>query len=89
MTKAMVYGGVFMGSLYALGALGGAARPLDGRQLPVLAAMLLGALPLPAAQDDHRDVRRQPAVLPAASAELSGPILSLRGAVVGLGLGSA
>ena len=88
MKKAMVYSGVFMGSLYTLGLLWDlpfirwAGRRLSDSWSPSCRGDRLSA-----DQDDHRNVRRQPAVLSAASAELPDPVLSLRGAVIGLGLG--
>ena len=47
----------------------------------------LGCPGVPAGQDDLRDLRRQPGVLPEGGQELPESLLYARGAVVGLGLG--
>ena len=90
MRKAMVYGGVFMGSLYALGAVGEA--PLVrwmGTTLPVLSACVLGALAFPLLKTIIESFDGSPPFFRRARRNYRDPLLFVRGAVVGAGAGLA
>ena len=90
MRKAMVYGGVFMGSLYALGAVGEA--PLVrwmGTTLPVLSACVLGALAFPLLKTIIETFDGSPPFFRRARRNYRDPLLFVRGAVVGAGAGLA
>ncbi|HEX8203156.1 MAG TPA: hypothetical protein VF590_21955, partial [Isosphaeraceae bacterium] len=90
MKKGMVYSGVFMGILYGLGALGEVPGvPWMAHHVPVLGAMLLGALAFPLLKTIIESFDGSHAFFRRAGRSYRDPILYLRGAVVGLGAGSA
>ena len=65
MKKGMVYSGVFMAFCTASTSLWSTPLVRVGRRaIPVALRLRFGAARVPAGQDDHRDLRRQPAVLP-------------------------
>jgi cyclic beta-1,2-glucan synthetase len=86
--KGMVYSGVFMGSLYTLGALW--EVPLVRwlvEAFPVLATTLLGALIFPLLKTIIESFDGSPPFFRRALRNYRDPLLYLRGAVVGAGVG--
>ncbi|HZW32139.1 MAG TPA: hypothetical protein VFF52_15615, partial [Isosphaeraceae bacterium] len=88
MTRGMVYSGTYMGILHVLGALGDvpALRSAAASQ-PVLAATLFGALIFPLIKTIIETFDGSHAFFLRVRNSYASPVLYLRGAVVGLGLG--
>lgn len=90
MRKGMVYSGVFMGSLYALGALGDI--PLVrwmSESFPVFAVTMLGTLVFPLLKTTIESFDGSPPFFQRVRRNYRDPLLFLRGAVVGAGAGYA
>ena len=88
MKKGMVYSGVFMGSLYTLGLLWELAFirwMADG--YPIIAATLLGASVFPLIKTIIETFDGSPPFFRRLQRNYLDPVLSLRGIVIGLGLG--
>ena len=88
MKKGMVYSGVFMGSLYTLGLLWELAfiRWMAGGY-PIIAATLLGASVFPLIKTIIETFDGSPPFFRRLQRNYVDPVLSLRGIVIGLGLG--
>ena len=89
MTKGMVYSGTFMSGVHLLGLLGDVPfiRSAASGQ-PVLAATLFGALAFPLVKTIIETFDGSQAFFRRLRRSYGNPVLYLRGAVVGLGLGS-
>jgi cyclic beta-1,2-glucan synthetase len=88
MKKGMVYSGTFMGILHLLGALAdvpGLYRLAAG--YPVIASLLFGALAFPLVKTIIETFDGSQAFFRRVGASYRNPVLYLRGAVVGFGLG--
>jgi cyclic beta-1,2-glucan synthetase len=88
MSKGMIYSGTFMGMLHVVGIVSG--EPLiqgAANRYPILTAILFGAVAFPLLKTIIETFDGSHAFFRRIARSYSNPILYLRGAVVGLGLG--
>ncbi|MGO9598010.1 MAG: GH36-type glycosyl hydrolase domain-containing protein [Isosphaeraceae bacterium] len=88
MKKGMVYSGVFMGGLCALGELGsvpGVRWAVE--RFPIVAAMLFGTIVFPLVKTIFESFDGSPPFFRRLARNYQDPLLALRGTTIGLGLG--